>query len=618
MTPVAFSSRQKLGLALSGGGFRASFFHLGVLALLADRGLLRHVEVISTVSGGSIVGALYYLKLKRLLETKEDSEITDRDYQRLVEEVQAAFRAAVQKNLRLLTFVNPLKNLKMSRPDYSRSDRLAELLDVHLYRPAIGSRGPVLMRELVIAPRGEGPSFHPERENGRRAAKVPILLINATSLNTGRNWRFEAVRMGEPPRENPVYLDVDKRMRLARTAGYEALPPRYREITLGHAVAASAAVPGLFHPLAISRLYPGVRVELVDGGVHDNQGIQGLIDRGCTQFVVSDGSSQMEGEKRPSTSVLSTLLRSNSVLLSRIREEQVVRLETQATSRAFCFVHMKKGIAPEVIPTLPSDGVRRGAGAGTSDAGTSRAVSTGRAWGLRRRMDPRVQEALAHIRTDLDTFHDAEAYSLMMCGYLIASSELPKSTGIWLRRSTVSPLEWPFFSVAPLMAKPTADYVKLLRVSASVVLKVFSLYPLLWAGVAAALCAMAAAVLRTPGFFLEPVIPPDAVPSRLGVLILLVAAGLWASGAVRRIAAGHPQRRRRGPTRWLLAFAEWTARLLLRGLPAAVASIFIYLYLILLNPLYLRAGNVDRLLGERRKFAPSVEGWKGIPRQPPA
>ena len=59
-----------LGLGLSGGGFRASFFHLGVLARMAEMGMLRHVEVISTVSGGSIVGAAYYLGLKSLLESK--------------------------------------------------------------------------------------------------------------------------------------------------------------------------------------------------------------------------------------------------------------------------------------------------------------------------------------------------------------------------------------------------------------------------------------------------------------------------------------------------------------------------------------------------------------------
>lgn len=35
------SANDKLGLALSGGGFRASLFHIGVLARLAERDLLR-------------------------------------------------------------------------------------------------------------------------------------------------------------------------------------------------------------------------------------------------------------------------------------------------------------------------------------------------------------------------------------------------------------------------------------------------------------------------------------------------------------------------------------------------------------------------------------------------
>ncbi|MFV2057835.1 MAG: patatin-like phospholipase family protein, partial [Thiohalomonadales bacterium] len=52
-------TESRLGLSLSGGGFRASFFHLGTLARMAEHGMLRHVEVISTVSGGSIVGAAY-------------------------------------------------------------------------------------------------------------------------------------------------------------------------------------------------------------------------------------------------------------------------------------------------------------------------------------------------------------------------------------------------------------------------------------------------------------------------------------------------------------------------------------------------------------------------------
>ena len=55
---------------------RTQLYHLGALARLADADALRHVEVISCVSGGAIVGAHLYLLLRNLLESKKDAEIT--------------------------------------------------------------------------------------------------------------------------------------------------------------------------------------------------------------------------------------------------------------------------------------------------------------------------------------------------------------------------------------------------------------------------------------------------------------------------------------------------------------------------------------------------------------
>jgi NTE family protein len=46
-------------LALSGGGARAIAFHLGCMRALNDCGILSNVRVMSTVSGGSVIGALY-------------------------------------------------------------------------------------------------------------------------------------------------------------------------------------------------------------------------------------------------------------------------------------------------------------------------------------------------------------------------------------------------------------------------------------------------------------------------------------------------------------------------------------------------------------------------------
>jgi predicted acylesterase/phospholipase RssA len=46
----------RLGLALSGGGLRATLYHLGVVRFLRDAGLLRDVTHMVSVSGGSILG----------------------------------------------------------------------------------------------------------------------------------------------------------------------------------------------------------------------------------------------------------------------------------------------------------------------------------------------------------------------------------------------------------------------------------------------------------------------------------------------------------------------------------------------------------------------------------
>src|SRR5260221_8603019 len=52
-------NNRKIGLALSGGGSRAIAFHLGCLKALNELGLLDRVNVISTISGGSVIGAYY-------------------------------------------------------------------------------------------------------------------------------------------------------------------------------------------------------------------------------------------------------------------------------------------------------------------------------------------------------------------------------------------------------------------------------------------------------------------------------------------------------------------------------------------------------------------------------
>ena len=55
------TTKKKIGLALSGGGYRAAAYHIGTLRALHRLGILNKVDVISSVSGGSITAAYYAL-----------------------------------------------------------------------------------------------------------------------------------------------------------------------------------------------------------------------------------------------------------------------------------------------------------------------------------------------------------------------------------------------------------------------------------------------------------------------------------------------------------------------------------------------------------------------------
>src|SRR5262249_33681459 len=70
---ISFTPQDRFGLALSGGGIRSATFNLGLLKAFAELGVLKHVEYLSTVSGGGYIGGFLMAWLKRN-ETKADPE----------------------------------------------------------------------------------------------------------------------------------------------------------------------------------------------------------------------------------------------------------------------------------------------------------------------------------------------------------------------------------------------------------------------------------------------------------------------------------------------------------------------------------------------------------------
>lgn len=224
-----------IGLCLSGGGSRAIAFHLGCLRALEKEGLLDKVSIISAVSGGSIIAAMYAYSRDSFEEF--DRRVVELLRKGLVSDMARALFLSPLLFKCLITNVTsgitarPLRIL--GRPPMrrwsSRTDALVKALDR------------LLFKDLRL---------HSERRGG-----IDV-VINACELRTGSAFRFGSKESGC--------------WRYGRLLN--------NDVRLSLAVAASAAYP-LFLP-ALDRTYVftkgGVvsenRVILTDGGLYDNLG----------------------------------------------------------------------------------------------------------------------------------------------------------------------------------------------------------------------------------------------------------------------------------------------------------------------------------------------------------
>ncbi|OCT16703.1 hypothetical protein A8709_08525 [Paenibacillus pectinilyticus] len=303
---------KKVGLALSGGGYRAAFFHLGVLARLAELDILKHINVISTVSGGSIIGALYYLKLKERLSQEQPMQHSD--YINLIMNLEGDFVRGVSKNIRSKIFLHPLNEL------YSVFINREKILG-NLYAKYFRYSN-VSMAQL------KGTSG---------AENLPKLIINATLLGNGGHYFFSDENMGQ-------YIDP----KIVNSKGIIHYS-EHNQIFLKDAVAASSAVPGLFN-------YVNFKVgtekhKVVDGGAFDNLGIYALQKEVCDLMIISDGSRQISEQQLIPRKRLSVLKRSYDASLELNKK---LMLET---SENFFHIHLREG-HPQVDPEV-SDALSR-------------------------------------------------------------------------------------------------------------------------------------------------------------------------------------------------------------------------------------------------------------------
>ncbi len=184
---------------------------------------------------------------------------------------------------------------------------------------------------------------------------LPRICINATSLNTGKDWKFYPDVMGD------WYFCQHR----PGTTWQERFYPS-GNVRLAEAGAASSCFPPVFAPLILTskEYFPDQAatipyVALADGGMYDNLGLDSLMygtlhgDR-CTHLIASDGSGPFQIEAKPGTGQTVYLTRTTSIMMAKLRafEFQVAKLEGQAAGfprTAFFSLNSKLDSEPDSL-----------------------------------------------------------------------------------------------------------------------------------------------------------------------------------------------------------------------------------------------------------------------------
>lgn len=245
-------SREGIGLCLSGGGFRATLFHVGALWRLNELGYLKKLDRISSVSGGSITAGWLG---KCWGELRFDKKGVSQNF---IDVFVAPLREFAARKLDLWLVLTGLLN-----PFSSIGESLVESYRKYLF-------GGMTLQDLPDAPE---------------------FVITASNAQTGALFRFSR----------------------KAAADYKIGEIKNPKIELAIAVAASSAFPPFFSPVMLNlgdkAFSPNkrlplqkppytTRVFLMDGGVYDNLGLEPVIKKYDT-VLISDAGGAFELEPRP-------------------------------------------------------------------------------------------------------------------------------------------------------------------------------------------------------------------------------------------------------------------------------------------------------------------------------
>ncbi len=338
--PGGGMSDSGIALCLSGGGLRATLFHLGVIRALRDCTIdgapaLSRVNEVYAVSGGSILAA--HMLLRWDMYTG-DEEAFARARGEIYTLARRNIRDRVLRRAVLTAIPLRLRNLATGRAVSGRTQWLMREYDSLLNRTRI---------DAATGTGGDKPRFH----------------FLATNFMSGELCSFSGNN-----------FEVE-----SRDHGFLTTPCGHLPLSL--AVAASSAFPPMFPPLLLDDetlarprnnafLLP---LQLSDGGVYDNLGIEKFwrnLERSPDfkgTLIVSNAGSPFRSEaSKKFTGMLSRNVRATDILMRRIG--MIAEKDIAATDTI-----------DELVIRL-TDAVPGGA------------------------LDPAVQQTLRLVRTDLDRF----------------------------------------------------------------------------------------------------------------------------------------------------------------------------------------------------------------------
>jgi NTE family protein len=243
------SDNNFVGIAISGGGSRASVFSAAVLFELQRYGLLQQVDVISSVSGGSFTAAYYVLSAEGMLKgppTVEGSARPRWDPDKVFSKLQRNLIAKWVRN-----WFWPPNILRYWFTYYDRTDVMVWVIADNLYDTSWFKGRGFRFRDL-----------NPQR---------PYLILNATN-NTD---------LGEEARGTRVFCFTKE--------CFANIGSSIDHYPIAHAVMASAAFPAVFQSVTLKDFSQteNLYVHLIDGGASDNLGITAL-----TQILKEKTDSQ--------------------------------------------------------------------------------------------------------------------------------------------------------------------------------------------------------------------------------------------------------------------------------------------------------------------------------------